>query len=138
MKWFAKLAFAALLCVAAGSAWAQSGGAPKVYLSAASTNCTLIVTGAHTLSMVLPLNTTTTTYYLKMFDKATAPVAGTDTPIQDYPVPWGSNNSVGGVALPLPLGLRFTKGVGFCLTGGIALNDATNAAIGVALNFGVQ
>lgn len=117
------------------SAFAQ--GTPKVYLSAASTNCTLIVAGVHTVTMLVPINTTTTLYYLKLFDKATAPVAGTDTPIQDYPVPFGTGNSGNGIALPTG-GISFRNGVGFCLTGGIALNDSSNAATGIALNFGVQ
>ena len=50
-------------------------------LSAASTNCTLIYgMGPSLLQWVVVVNTTATTYYLKIYNKQTAPVAGTDTP----------------------------------------------------------
>lgn len=124
------------ICLFAGEASAQS--VPQHWLSQASTNCTLVQAGRTLLTVVLPVNTTTTIYYLKFFDKATAPVAGTDTPKWTIPVPYGASNSGGGVSLPTTQGLEFLSGLGFCLVGGIADNDSSNAATGVAINIGTQ
>jgi hypothetical protein len=122
----------ALLC--SGSAFAQS--APKHYLSTASTNCNLVQTGKVILRNVLPVNTTAVIYYLKLYDKATAPVAASDVPVLTLPVP------VSTARASSPIfsvdGFSFLNGMGFCLTGGIADNDNTNAATGVAINFGVS
>lgn len=129
-------ALVALLLLGASPASAQS--APKKYLSAASTNSTLVRAGRNLLKVVLPINTTATLYYLKFYDKATAPTCGTDVPIFVIPVPTtGTAGQGGGVSLPMDTGLQFNLGVGFCLTGGIADNDTTVAATGVAINLGV-
>jgi len=123
------------LLLAASVAFAQS--VPLKYLSAATLNPTLVHAGYTNLYSLVPINTTTTLYYLKLYNKATAPSCGTDTPVWTIPVPYGASNSGGGVALPTG-GLLFPTGLGFCLTGGLADNDTTNAATGVAINFGVS
>lgn len=129
------LAALVLAFVAAPLAFAQS--LPSHWLSQASLNPTLVNSGKTNLTLVVPINTTTTLYYLKLYDKATAPSCGTDTPVQTYPIPFGASNAGGGIALPLsPGGLKFFNGLGWCLTGGIADNDTTNAATGVAINMG--
>src|SRR4051812_6421096 len=103
----------ALLC--SGNAFAQS--APKHFLSAASTNCTLVQAGKSIVRNILPVNTTAVVYYLKLYDKATAPVAASDTPSWTIPVP------VAAAAATVPVfsvdGLSFLNGMDFCLTGGI-------------------
>ena len=116
-------------------AWSQSS--PLKYLSLSSDNATLVLAGPVTLSALAPINTTTTLYYLKLFDKVTAPVCGTDVPKWTVPVPYGASNSGGGVALPTG-GLLFSSGFGFCLVGGIADTDDSSAAPGVAINFGIS
>lgn len=126
-------ALAALLF--AGAAQAQS--VPRHYLSAATTNATLVRAGKGLLKVLLPVNTTSTIYYLKFYDKATLPVCGTDTPVLTIPVP-NAAGAGGGVSLPSSDGLQFFNGLGFCLTGGIADNDATVAATGVVINLGVS
>lgn len=118
------------------SAFAQS--LPVGYLSQANNNSTLVQSGRVLLTAVLPINTTTTVYYLKLYDTATAPTCGTDTPKWRIPIPYGASNSGGGVALPETNGLLFSKGLGFCLVGGIADNDNSNAATGIVINIGVQ
>ena len=132
------IAVGSLACLVwATAALAQSF--PYKWLSTVSTNSELVNAGATRLTVIVPLNTTTTLYYLKLYDKATAPTCGTDTPVQTFPVPFGGSNAGGGIALPLPPGgLSFQNGLGFCLTGGIADNDAANAAAGVAINLGWQ
>jgi hypothetical protein len=128
----------ALFLLAALAFPAHAQFAPVKYLSAATTNSTLVQAGRLVLNVVLPINTTTTVYYLKLYDKATAPTCGTDVPKWTIPVPFGASNSGGGVALPTANGAQFNLGLGFCLTGGIADNDTSSAATGVALNFGLS
>lgn len=123
---------------------AEAQSYPYHYLSAASNNATLVwppsgsnlATPRALVKLVLPINTTSTIYYLHLYNKGTAPVCGTDVPVMTIPVPQ-SSGAGGGVSTPTPDGLYFPLGFGFCLTGGIADNDNTNAAAGVALNFGV-
>ncbi len=126
-------ALAALLLLSTGAAQAQSF--PKKYLSAASTNSTLVKTGKTMIRSLLVLNTTSVTYYLKFYNKATAPTCGTDTPVLTIPVP-NAAGAGGGFALSVPDGFMFNLGLGFCLTGAIADNDTTVAATGVAINIG--
>lgn len=107
---------------------------PYSYLSAASNNATLVYAGTSLVKWVLVVNTTATTYYLKLYSKASAPTCGTDTPALRIPVPPQADGGV--VALSLE-NSQFALGVGFCLVAGIADNDNTNAATGVAVNLGV-
>jgi hypothetical protein len=132
------LAFLLALLVTPASAQVGTGiGAqPVYYLSAASTNSTLVAAGWHTITTLNVINTTATIYYLKLYNKATAPTCGTDTPVQVYPIP--ASTSGNGVQLPLGPGLGFVTGVGFCLVAGIANSDATNAATGVVINIGYR
>lgn len=128
-----KIALALSISLLAAPALAQSG--PKHYLSTASTNCNLINAGKTILRNIIPGNTTATIYYLKFYDKVTAPVAATDTPVLTIPLTASVSpaNPIASVD-----GFIFQVGAGFCLTGGIADNDNTNAAAGVAINVGVS
>jgi hypothetical protein len=136
MKHRLKTALAAAYAIFAlgGAALAQS--APLHFLSAATTNCTLVQTGKVVMHDLIPVNTTATIYYLKLFNKATPPVAGTDVPSWTIPIP--ENAAGAGLPIPSTLGLTFDAGLGFCLTGAIADNDTTVAAPGVAINFGIS
>lgn len=125
------IALAALLMV--GSA-AHAQSAPKRYLSAATNNATLVLGRASYVNLIVAVNTTATVYYLKFYNKATAPTCGTDVPVLVLPVP---PNSAQPLQIPAPLGLNFPAGVGFCLVAGIADNDNTVAATGVAINVGL-
>lgn len=113
---------------------ATAGGCTPVhYLSAATNNSTNVKASAGQLyNNVTVINTTATLYYLKLYDKATAPTCGTDTPVQTYPVP--ASTSGAGVVTPINVGMAFTTGIGFCLVAGLADNDNTSAATGVAIN----
>lgn len=127
----------ALACFAAEPAAAQDYmSKPYSYLSQANNNSTLVYgQGPSLLQTIIAVNTTATIYYLKLYDKRTAPVCGTDTPVQRIPIP---ANTSGGGALPIGTSaMQFTMGLGFCLVAGIADNDNTNAAAGVAINFGL-
>jgi len=110
--------------------------APVSYLSTASTNSTLVQAGLTTVKAIVPINTTATIAFLKLYDKATAPTCGTDTPKWRIPVPVTTSPQV--IIVLTPQGISFTNGFGFCLTGAIADNDSSNSVTGVAINFAVS
>lgn len=94
-------------------------------VSAASTNATLVKAGATRLAQVDGHNTSAAVKYVKFFNKATAPVTGTDTPVYQIAVAPG---------MPFdfspPAGMRFALGLGIAITGGSALLDNTAVAAG--------
>lgn len=61
-------------------------------------------------------------YYIKLYDKATAP-SNSDTPVRRYMIPFGG----GLVRLFDMVPLVFSSGLGFLISAGIADNDASNA-----------
>ena len=122
----------------ANAAFAQpiggtTGGAtPYHYLSAASTNSTLISTGAHSVYNITAVNTTATLYYLKFSDNSAAPTCGTTAVVHTYPIPASATGA--GLTISIPVGIKFASGLGFCITGAVADNDTTSAATGVVIN----
>ena len=126
-------AFVALALPAAAQG---TQGIPYSYLSAATNNATLVYAGPSLAKALIVVNTNNTVYYLKLYNKATAPTCGTDTPVQRIPIP-AANTGGGFVTVSLE-DMRFPLGFGFCLVGGIADNDNTNAATGIAINFSLS
>lgn len=110
----------------------SEGAQPFHYLSAASTNATSVLARRSRLEQIIAINTTATLYYLKFFDKASAPSLGTDVPVFTVPVPASATGA--GVVISFPSGVRFRLGLAFALTGGVADNDSANAATGVAID----
>ena len=92
----------------------------------------------HQIKTIVSINTTTLIYWLKLYDTSTAPTCGSGTPVQKYPIPFGAANSGGGFVIPIPDGMQFFNGIGFCLTAAQANSDTGNAATGVVLNFTVK
>lgn len=124
------IAFALSLGLLPVAAAAQTG--PVKYFSAANTNSTLVVGRKAMLTSVVAVNTTGTAYYLKFYNKATAPTCGTDTPRWTFAVP-----ANGSFVLPGVVSVQFALGLGFCLTSGVADTDTGNAVTGVVINLGV-
>jgi hypothetical protein len=121
-----------------GSTW-QAAAAPLHYFSAATTNSTLVMAGARILSGFTATNTTTTVYYLKFYDKATAPTCNTDVPVLTLAIPSQPAGTTAGQIGAWPYaGFSFINGLGFCITGAAADNDNTSAATGVTLSLGVK
>ena len=129
------LASSAIAQMAQPIAGPANGAFPAHYLSAANTNSTNVAAVKTNIYEIVAVNTTATLYFLKLYDKATAPTCGTDTPVMTLPIPFGTSSSGGGVSVPIPVGAQFINGFGFCITGGIADNDSTSAATGIAVNF---
>jgi len=94
--------------------------------SAATTNATLVRTGPAQVFHIVATNISASVRYLKIYNKATAPTVGTDTPILTFPIPAGSY-----VNVPSTLsGIYFNLGIGYAITGAAADSDITVIAAG--------
>lgn len=105
---------------------------PFTLVSAASTNATLIASGSHVLKSIHVINNNAAPIYLKVFNKATAPIPGTDTPILNYEVPANGAGANLGAGFVIELNVAVSLGLGIALTSGQALNNATAVAAGDA------
>ncbi len=128
-----RLAALFFLFLSIGAASAQQSQ-PFHLLSGASTNATNIKPAAGQLVTAVCINTTATLYYLKFYDLAAAPTCNTSTVVLSVPCPFGASSSGGGVVMTPGQPAQFLNGLGMCLTGGLADNDNTNAATGVAVD----
>ena len=104
---------------------------PLIINSAATTNGQLVLTGTSGLQALFASNTGAGVAYVKLYNKATAPTVGTDTPAMLIPVP----AAVGGVPGTVQIspgfnGYRFALGLGLAITGGASDNDTTAVAAG--------
>ena len=107
---------------------------PYFVNSAAGTNAALVLTGTSGLSALWATNTGAAAAFVKLFNKATAPVPGTDVPEMIIPVP-AAVAGVPGIAEISPgfNPYRFPLGLGIAITGGAtgaADNDTTGIATG--------
>ncbi len=93
--------------------------------SLATTNDALIATGARTVKSVQIFNASGGAVYVRLFDKATAPIPGTDTPYRVYAVP-----TLTTFDLVLPAGDAYTLGLGIAITAGAPVLDATAVGAG--------
>lgn len=118
--------FAPLLLVQ-NTGTTRANATARLPSSAASTNATSVKSAAAILYNVVAFNTTGATVFLKVYNKATAPVAGTDTPVLTLPIP------AGGLALDVPGGLDLSAGLGYALTAGVADADSTAVAAGAVI-----
>lgn len=115
-----------------------SGGTTAYGLqTAATTNSTSVKASSGVLYGMNLINTTTTIYYLRMYDSASAPTCSSATGfVRTWPVPpAAAAGGGGGIAVSLPsTGTQFASGIGFCVTGGPTSTDNTSAATGVFIN----
>lgn len=122
-----------------GSPWNQvvvaatsgSGLSTESIVSAASTNGTNFKASAGQLYGWALFNNGASAAYVKLYNKATAPTVGTDTPFMRIMLPAG-----GGANVLTALGIPFSTGLGFGITAGAADADTTAvAASQVLVNF---
>jgi hypothetical protein len=124
-----RVAFASPAAVTASSQ-ATSG----CYLvSAASTNSTNCKASAGNLYGIRFVNTTSTLYYLRLYNSSGAPTCSSATGfIESIPIPASASGA--GISWTPQFPINYGTGIGFCFTGGSSSTDNTNAATGV---FGV-
>jgi hypothetical protein len=99
---------------------------PYTLNSAASTNLTSIKASAGTIYGLAVSNVNAAARYLKLYNKASAPVVATDIPVLVIPIP-----ATGFVAPSIgALGHRFSTGIAIAITAAVADTDATAVALG--------
>lgn len=95
---------------------------PYALNSAAGTNLGAIKASAGTLYTLAGFNAGAAVAFVKLYNKASAPVLATDVPVLVVPIP------AGGAMPPVhlgELGHRFATGIAIAVTGGAADTDAT-------------
>lgn len=103
---------------------------PYILNSAATTNEALILTGTSGLQAFYASNSGATAAFVKLYNKATAPVSS-DIPAMILPVPAAVSGVPGVCTLPIGFsGFRFALGLGIRITGAVADNDTTAVAAG--------
>lgn len=104
--------------IAVSSAQGYSTGAS--FISASSNNATLLKTGATTAGWLRFTNISATTCYLRLYNKATAPIPGTDVTLNL--VALLPNESF---VMEVAAGIRYPLGLGFAITRNFSLLDNT-------------
>lgn len=118
-----------------GSTWdrvKKGTNTSRIVSSAATTNATSAKASAGAVHGIMATNTTAALKYLKLYNKASAPTVGTDTPVltialQPSNVPTN---------IQFPKTMHFSTGIAYALTGAAADADTTALAAGdvVGLN----
>ena len=97
-------------------------------IAAATTNSTLVKSSAGKLISGRVYNASAAVKFLKVYNKATAPTVGTDTPVLTLPIPAGAALDLWNVFGTY--GLYFATGIGYGITGLAANADTTAVAAG--------
>lgn len=98
--------------------------------SAASTNDTLVLARPGVISQITLGNHDATHAFVKLYNKATAPVVGTDVPLATLLIP-----GKGMLIVPLRFGLEFSIGIGFGFSTNPAITDTTAVAANQIVGF---
>lgn len=99
-----------------------SGGLTQHKLiSAASTNATSLKASAGQVYGIQVFNLNAAARYLKLYNKASAPTVGTDTPVKVFMIP--GNAAGAGIVSNWINGVEFNTGIAYALTTGIADSD---------------
>lgn len=96
----------------------------RIASSAATTNATSAKASAGDVHTICAHNTSASAKFLKLYNKASAPVVGTDTPVFTFVLPATSNFCVN------LGGQYFSTGIAYALTGLVADSDTTALAAG--------
>ena len=95
-------------------------------ISAASTNATSVKGSAGQVYAIHVINTNAAVRYLKIYNKASSPTVGTDTPVLTFPIPASATGA--GFVLSTEMGIAFGTGIAFAVTTGVA--DSDTGAVG--------
>ena len=98
----------------------SKGGFPSFShtISAASVNATVVKASAGVIGNIILSNSNAAARYFKLYNKATTPTVGTDTPVMTVLIPAGST-----IEISQSIGMRLSAGVSFGLTTGMAVSD---------------
>ncbi|MGX9144971.1 hypothetical protein [Mesorhizobium sp. 128a] len=106
----------------------------RIVSSANTTNATVAKASTGWLFGLMGLNTTGTAIYLKVYNKATSPTVGTDTPVLTIPIPASGLFSINFNAAPY----YFSAGISYALTGAAADADTTAVSAGAITGLNLQ
>ena len=111
-----------------GSTWdrvKKPSSISRIVSSANTTNATSAKASAGDVFFISAYNSNAAVRYLKLYNKASAPTVGTDTPVMTIALVPST-----GFVLDLPSPLHFSTGIAYALTTGSA--DADSTAVGAA------
>lgn len=114
---------AAVTTNAGGVAAAGGFSTARLVSAAASINATVVKASVGRLYRITGFNASAAVRYLKLYNKATAPVPGTDTPVASFRIPASSPIAIDYGSI----GLSFAAGISYVLTTGTA--DADTGAL---------
>lgn len=109
-----------------GSVTLDSGTSLNSKISLATTNTTVVKASAGTLYDITVGNNSANIAYLKVYN-ATSVTCGSGTPVLRYIVP-GATSGGAGSNVVSSVGMSFSTGMSYCLTGAIADADTTAVA----------
>lgn len=112
-----------------GTSWDRQripSSSSRIVSSANTTNATVAKASTGWLTSIVGLNTTGSVIYLKLYNKATSPTVGTDTPVLTIPIAASSFFSINLNTAPY----YFSTGISYALTGAAADADTTAVAAG--------
>lgn len=98
---------------------------PLKVISAVGVNATLVQAGPTNINFVLIVSTAATPRFVKFYDKATAPIVGTDIPTHTFPLAVGASP----IQAP-PKGFNFTNGFGYAIL--LSVDDSGTTPFTVA------
>ena len=107
-------------------------------MSAATNNSTNVKASSGVVFHISGCNNQTAARYIKLYNKATAPTCGTDTPVYRFLLPPAPAGACAVIPVT-PIGLNFSSGIGYCIVTGAA--DSDNTAVGlneVLINIGYK
>jgi len=119
------------------TAGTSGGWTPGKLISAATTNATSVKASAGQVGYLQVTNINAAVRYLKIYNKASAPTVGTDTPVQTFGIP--GNTAGAGFTLSFGPGMELTTGFAFALTTGAADSDTGGVGAGdIIVNYGYR
>ncbi len=104
-------------------------------VTAATTNAVLVKSTPGSIYELTFSNPTATAVYIKLFNKASIPVPGSDVPLMTIVAPAASAVALSDCLSFGTVGKRFTAGIGIAVTGAAVATDTTAAVAGVQISF---
>ena len=108
-----------------GNVGIESGGGTTLYSKVISTtglNATSVKASSAKMTILHLVNSVATLRYFKLYNKASAPTVGTDTPLITVAL---SPNAASTFTLPALVGIDFSIGLSYGITLGVADNNTT-------------
>jgi hypothetical protein len=101
---------------------ATGGVTPFNKISAATTNATNVKASAATLKWLSLGNVNVAARFFKVYDKASSPTVGTDTPVLVFMIPGNTAGAGREVSFPVE-GILLSNGLSYAITTGVANSD---------------